>query len=700
MNRFTAFSMRCFTTLLLITVVAGCGSNGSGGGRSSDVVAPVVNSTNPAGGATAVATNSAIVATFSEAMLPSSVATATFTVTQGATAVPGAVTYSGVTAVFAPATVLAVSTEYTATITTGVKDLAGNALASNYVWTFTTGATADSTAPTVTGTINADGATNVAVNTKVGATFSEWMDPATITAVNFTLKRTGTGAVVAGTVSCSGVNALFIPESPLAAGTGYTVTIKSGASGVKDIAGNSLASDFVIRWTTGVSADTTAPVVNGTINANGATNVAINSHVGATFAEGMDPLSITNVTFTVNETTSGTPVAGTVGYSGTDAVFTPGHGLSASTGYTATIKGGAGGARDLAGNALAADYVWSFTTAAAKDTTPPVVLATLPLDLATAVALSDTASATFSEAMDPLTITTATFTLAGPGVTPVTGTVAYNALAKIATYTPAARFAASTTYTATITTGAKDVAGNPLAADKVWSFTTAAAVVLGPAPVLLGTSGNYVILAKTGVSTVPASAVTGDIGVSPAAATYLTGFSLTMVGTTSAISPQVTGSLYAADMTAPTSTYLTTAVADMGTAYTDAAGRPTPDFLNVGVGEIGGQNLSPGLYKWTTGVTVSADVTLSGGANDVWIFQIPGNLAISPAKNVFLSGGAQAKNIFWQVAGTVIIGTTAHFEGIILSQTSITLETGASMNGRALAQTAVILDASTVTKPN
>jgi hypothetical protein len=316
------------------------------------------------------------------------------------------------------------------------------------------------------------------------------------------------------------------------------------------------------------------------------------------------------------------------------------------------------------------------------------------------VALNSTVTSTFSESIDPLTVTPATFTLAGPGTAAVTGAVVYNAPAKIAAFTPAAALAAGTTYTATITTGVKDLAGNALAANKVWSFTTAAAVVLGPAPVLLGTAGNYVILAETGVSTVPASAITGDIGLSPAATSYLTGFSLTMVGTTAAISPQVTGSLYAADMTAPTSTYLTTAVTDMGTAYTDAAGRPTPDFLDLGVGEIGGRTLSPGLYKWTTGVTISSDVTISGGPNDVWIFQIPGNLGISPAKNVFLSGGARARNIFWQVAGTVNIGTTAHFEGVILSQTSITLETAASLNGRALAQSAVILDAATVTKPD
>jgi len=235
--------------------------------------------------------------------------------------------------------------------------------------------------------------------------------------------------------------------------------------------------------------------------------------------------------------------------------------------------------------------------------------------------------------------------------------------------------------------------------DGFWLNIVNPALVHGPAPVLLGTAGNFVILAKTSVSTVPSSVITGDVGVSPAATSYLTGFSLTMVGTTSATSPQVTGSLYGADMTAPTSSNLTTAISDMATAYTDAAGRPTPDVLNLGTGEIGGQTLAPGLYTWTTGVTISTDVTLSGGSNDVWIFQIPGDLAMSAGKNVALFGGAKAKNIFWQVAGAVEIGTNAHFEGIILSQTAITLRTGASMNGRALAQSAVSLDKNTVTKP-
>ena len=232
-----------------------------------------------------------------------------------------------------------------------------------------------------------------------------------------------------------------------------------------------------------------------------------------------------------------------------------------------------------------------------------------------------------------------------------------------------------------------------------YTVTVTMSAAKGPAPVLLGTAGNFVILATSAVSTVPASVITGDVGVSPSATSFLTGFSLTLVGTVSATSTQVTGNLYGADMSPPTSSNLTTAVGDMGAAYSDAAGRPTPDFLNLGAGEIGGQTLIAGLYNWTTGVTVSSDVTLSGGPNDIWIFQIPGNLSISPAKKVLLSGGAQAKNIFWQVAGAASVGTTAHFEGIILSKTAITLGTGASINGRLLAQTAVDLDTSTVTAP-
>lgn len=228
---------------------------------------------------------------------------------------------------------------------------------------------------------------------------------------------------------------------------------------------------------------------------------------------------------------------------------------------------------------------------------------------------------------------------------------------------------------------------------------TADAVAQGPAAVLLGSSANFAILAKAAVSTVPASAVHGDVGVSPAATSFLTGFSLTLVGTTSATSTQVTGTLYGADMSPPTSTNLTTAVLDMQTAYSDAAGRPTPDFLNLGTGNIGGGTLEAGLYNWGTSVTIPSDLVISGGANDVWIFQIAGDLSISANKQVTLAGGAQANNIFWQVAGQVIIEAGAVFKGNILSQTAITMQTGSSLSGRALAQTSVAIDSATVVKP-
>jgi hypothetical protein len=220
------------------------------------------------------------------------------------------------------------------------------------------------------------------------------------------------------------------------------------------------------------------------------------------------------------------------------------------------------------------------------------------------------------------------------------------------------------------------------------------------APVYLGTAGNFAILAKSGISTVPPSAVTGALGVSPIDSTAMTGFSLILDATTQfSTSSQVVGKVYAADYSAPTPANLTTAVGDMETAYTDAAGRTLPDFTELGAGNIGGMTLAPGLYKWGTGVTLPTDVTLSGGPNNVWIFQIAGNLNMAGAKSVLLSGGAQAGNIFWQVAGGVGVdlGSTSHFEGSILAQAGINLQNGASINGRLLAQTAVTLQANAVT---
>jgi hypothetical protein len=337
-----------------------------------------------------------------------------------------------------------------------------------------------------------------------------------------------------------------------------------------------------------------------------------------------------------------------------------------------------------------------------SDTTAPTVSSTIPIDVATGVARNSSINAIFSEAMSAATITTGSFTVK-QGTTAVSGTVTY--VGTTATFKPVSNLAPNTTYTVTITTGVTDLAGNALAADKAWSFNTGTTTVAGPAPVLLGSAANYAILAESGVATVPSSVVTGNVGVSPAARTALTGWSETYdVTDTYATSGQVVApfKLYAADLVGGTSSAdLGTAVLNMAAAYTDAAGRTATSAAttNVGSGTLTSLTLAPGVYEWGSAVTIPTDLTLNGSATDVWIFKVAGTLDMAAAKNVNLIGGAQPQNIFWQVSGAVTIGANTHFEGIILGQTSITFGNLSSINGRLLAQTAVNLDATTVTQP-
>ena len=437
--------------------------------------------------------------------------------------------------------------------------------------------------------------------------------------------------------------------------------------------------------------DKISPTVIATSPVKAATGVPINQKVTATFSKEMDSSTITTATMSLQ---GATPVTGTVTYASATATLTPSSALAANTVYTATITTGC---KDLAGNVLANNFVWTFMTGATADSTPPTVTSTNPAIGASGVAINTAVDATFSKAMDPSSLTAATFTL--QGTTTVQGSVSY--AGTTATFAPTGNLATNTVYTATITTGAMDLAGNALAANFSWSFTTTGSTpAMGPAPVALGMAGNFAILAKSGIATVPPSVITGDIGVSPAAATFITGFGLTADhSNVFSTSPQVTGKVYASDYAVPTPINLTTAVSDMETAYTDAAGRPTPDFTELGAGKIGGLTLVPGLYKWGTGLSINTDVTLNGGPNDVWIFQIAGGLTQANGTKVILTGGALPKNIFWQSFGVVALGTTAHFEGVILSQTAITLNTGATINGRLLAQTAVTIRSSTITQP-
>lgn len=326
----------------------------------------------------------------------------------------------------------------------------------------------------------------------------------------------------------------------------------------------------------------------------------------------------------------------------------------------------------------------------------PTVTAISPAHQATGVTRNPAVSATFSEAMTASTLNGTTFTLQGGGG-PVAATVSY--AGTIATLQPTVALAPNTVYTATVTTGAKDAAGTALVTARTWTFTTVASAASGPAPVDLGTAGNYVILAKSAISTTGATSVVGDIALSPAAASFITGFALSSPPSTFSSSALVTGSIWASDYDAPTPADLTTAVLDMQAAYTDAAGRTLPDFTELGAGDIDGLVLVPGLYKWGTGVAFANGVTLNGGATDVWIFQIAQNLTVGNGAMVTLTGGALPQNVFWQVAGQSTFGTTSSFKGIILSQTLIAFNTGATITGRALAQTAVTLNATAVTQP-
>ena len=436
---------------------------------------PAVISTNPANLAVNVPIGQVLSATFSEAMNCATLTSpaTTFTVIgPGGTPVAGTVACAGAVATFTPTASLAYSTVYTATISTGAQDVASQPLVATYVWSFTT----ITPPPQVIATIPVNGATGVPISQVLAATFSEAMNCATIASPATTFTLTGPGGTpVAGTVSCAGAVATFTPTASLAYSTLYTATISTGA---QDIAGQPLAATYAWTFTT----ITPLPQVIATIPVNGATGVPISQLLTATFNEAMNCATIASPATTFILTGPGsTPVAGTVACAGAVATFTPAASLAVNTVYTATITTGA---QDLAGQALATNYVWTFRTVPAP--TPPVVISTVPANGATGVPTNQAVTATFSEAMNPLTINGTTFTLTGPGATPVTGVVTYVAAGSIATFTPAAPLAPSTVYTATINTGAMDLANVPMAQNYVWTFTTAAAPIIIP-PMVIAT---------------------------------------------------------------------------------------------------------------------------------------------------------------------------------------------------------------------
>lgn len=676
----TAFSIGCKK----ITETAG--TNG---------VCPDVVSTNPVDSANGVLLTATVNATFNEAVDPSTINAQNFTLTNGAVPIAGVISYTGMTATFTPTANLLPNTKYTGTITTGVKDIAKNALINNYVWFFTTGPGPDLLPPTVTSTFPANAATNVALNIKVTAAFSKVMDSLSTTK-SFTLANTSLGGTpVNGSVSYAGITAVFTPSGNLLANTTYTATISNYA---KDNVGNALASAYTWSFTTGAAANLISPTVVSTVPLNAATNVALNTKVSATFSEAMDPNTMNGTTFTLKQGT--TLIAGAVNYTGVTATFTPVANLLPSTTYTETISTNA---KDLSGNALVNNYVWSFTTGTLPNTTPPTVLSTIPVNNATGVVLNQQVSATFSEAMDPLTISTNTFTLFN-GTAAVTGVVTYSGTTAI--FIPSANLISNTLYTATIKTGAKDLSGNALANNYVWSFTTLQIVSNAP---VLASAANYGAFGGTaGVTNQGLNTVINNGGMgTTAAATLVTGFHDGISGAVYTETPLNVGLVTGGINTAPPAPGTATsfalaqqALADANTAYNSISPASKPGGIDPGAGELGGLTLAPGIYKSASGTfkITNGNLTLDaqGDPNAVWIFQTAAGLTVgiagpAGARSVIMINQGLPKNVFWYVGssatingagGGIMVGTIIAYGGVTFSTAGNVVQT--VLNGRAL----------------
>jgi hypothetical protein len=531
--------------------------------------------------------------------------------------------------------------------------------------------------PVVESTDPVNEAINVPLNQVITATLNEDMDAATFTKTSFIVQ----GATpVDGNVTLNGKIATFTPTGNLAVNTTYTAIIKTS---VKDLMGNALQADYVWTFSTGA---TVRPTVILTSPAPNATNVATNKTVQADFNMLMNNSTINATTFTLKQGT--TTIAGTVSDNGTSAFFDPTNTLAINTEYTATITTGA---KNIQGTSLATNYVWKFTTGS---TVAPKVISTDPINNASSVVLNKNVQANFSMLMDPLTINDTNFTLKN-GTTTITGIVTYSGTT--ATFNPSSDLVAGTTYTATIKTGAKNLAGTSLEQDYVWTFNTNPAIV-GGNNVDLGTAARFGILAGVGVSNNAGFSVINnmDVGISPGVRSSVTGFPPGKI---------VGGAIYASDDIAPAgvAAMLTQAKLDLTNAYLYAEGASYSAPITV-AGDQGGKTLVAGIYKSTSTLLVqNGDLTLSGSATDVWIFQVASAFTTvgGAGGNIILAGGAQAKNIYWQTGSSATIGNYTNFNGNVLALQSVTMGDHAKATGRMLARNGAVVMTNTniITKP-
>ena len=548
------------------------------------------------------------------------------------------------------------------------------------------GPTTTGTPPTVTSTIPANAASGVFTNRKVSALFSTAMDATTLTATTFTVALGS--AAVTGTVATVGPTATFSPAANLAVSSTYVATIKAG---VKDTSGNPLAADYTWTFTTGATADTTPPTVTATDPLNLATNVPVNQKVNATFSKVMDPTTLTSTTYTVTQGTPPTAVAGTVSYSVANSVatFTPTANLTLATRYTATVTTSA---KDVTGNALAANYLWTFTTNGG----PPQVVSTNPLDGGTNLCIPLMISATFDKLMDPLTIIPANFTLtSGPANTPVDGSVSYDGQNKIATFAPTNSLMGGVTYTARISTGVKDAAGNSLAADKIFSFGTSS--TLCTQPINLRGIASFGVASQAGLTSTGVTVVNGNVALYPLAtctdSTGNAGASQTCLTKTysSPTGMTVNGSIFFAGDPFDNGGTAHSVTNDLNIAWND--GKNKVDTKGPVAGdELSGKVFNAGVYhNANLGLAANGFATMDAqnDQNAVFVFKIDSSMTDSGTlllpTQIKLINGAQAKNIYFVAGLDITIGSGTTWNGTILAGRTATINNGSTVNGRVLA---------------
>jgi len=656
----------------------------------------------------------------------------------GSAPVDGVVSCSGNEATFTPNLDLAYNTVYIATISTGVKDPVGTPMAAPYHWTFST-VPAPPPPPTVISTVPANLASGVPVDQALTATFSEAMDPTTINSASFLLQVTG-GASVNGviTYAANGSVATFVPNRRLLYSTNYTATITTGAFDLDD---SQRVTAHTWTFTTAPTPIVIPPTVVSTVPATlpENTDVPLNQIVSAVFSTPMKPDTINSTTFTLTGPGT-TPVAGLVAYGaiGNQLVFLPTANLLSGTTYTATIFTGV---QDLAGVPLAKKYTWTFKTGTKIVVVSPTLTLTVPANLATGVALNATVSATFSEAMNSLTLNPATFQLTTGGLlanggTLIPATITYDAVNFIATLTPTTTLTASTTYTVLVTDGATDLVGDPLVntgKPNPWTFKTGTKIVpppviLGPTILLFGGLGGGAGMTNTGDETV----VYGDIG-STGASTTMTGFYDESVPAVAGVYPcsytagagadygLVTGTIETAPgppspacpdegtgpATQPGTTFYiaTQAAAEALTAYNTLQGLPGGHTLASN--ELGNTTLFPGIYKSSTFYDITAGpLTLDaqGDPNAYWVFQMGSYLTVgSPgtpsaaSDSVILLHGALASHVFWAVGSATTINPAGGgtFVGTVISQAGIAVSTAGNVTIANIQGRLIALDAST-----